>query len=64
MSIINDFVENDIKNASTSIINDLSISPIVTDMIEQKIIDCNFMNSSQFSDLLKTGSSLFILYKL
>lgn len=64
MSTINDFVENDIKNASTSMINDLSILPIVTDMIEQEIIDCDFMNSSQFSDLLKTGSSLFILYKL
>lgn len=62
MSNINDFVKNDITKASTDIINDLNVSPITN--IEKEIIDCSFMNSSQFSNSFNTGNSLFILYNL
>lgn len=63
MSNINDFVKNDIINASTDI-NDLNISPIITDLLEKEIIDCSFMNSSQCPNSCNTGNNLFILYKL
>jgi len=63
VSNINDFVENDINNVNTDI-NNLSILPIINDMLGNETTDCNFMNSSNFSDLLNTGNNLFILYKL
>ncbi|XP_071632227.1 uncharacterized protein [Temnothorax longispinosus] len=56
ISNINDFVRNDI-NVNTDVSNDLSISPIVTDILETEIIDSNFLNSGQFSDLLDTDVS-------
>jgi len=61
VSNINNFVENNINNANTDI-NNLSILPIVNDMLGKETIDCSFMNSSHFSDLLNTGNN-FILYK-
>jgi len=62
VSNINDF-ENDINNVNTDI-NNLSISPIINDMLGKERTDCSLMNSSHFSDLLNTGNNLFILYKL
>ncbi|XP_067207755.1 uncharacterized protein [Linepithema humile] len=58
MSNINDFVKNDIRNTSTDIINDLSISSILdTNILEKEIIDSNLINSNEFPDLLNTDIS-------
>lgn len=59
----NDFVKNDVENASTGIINDLSHSAIITDMLEKEIIDYKFMNSSKSSNSFNT-SSIFYLVRL
>lgn len=64
MSNVNDFVKNDVRSASTDIINNLKISSIITDIEKEREIDCNFMNFSQFSDSFNTGNCLFILHEL
>lgn len=60
-SNINNFI-SDMKSTSTDIVNDLSISSTINDLLEKERNNCSFIDSSQFSDLLYTGN-LFVLQK-
>lgn len=59
-SDIIDFNQNNIKKISTDVINDLNISPGITELLGNEINNYNSIHSAEFSDLLNTGS-LFIL---